>query len=146
MAEKKNATCPICGEKYYKCLSCKAKMKAQPWKEFTCTSSHYQVYQVLRGYNFGLYTKEEAKSKLENIDLSDLNGFQDSKKKIIKDIMKEDKKIEKIIEPSVEEVVEVVENIETVETVEVVEVETPQSQVSSYIGRRKKSFEKEVSE
>lgn len=150
MAEKNNATCPICGKRYYKCLSCKSKMKAQPWKEYTCTSSHYQVYQVLRGYNFGIYTKEEAKSRLQNIDLSDLNNFKESKKKIINEIIKEDKKIAKIVEPIVEEVEKVVDDIQETTETPVVELSdnemTPEVQVSSYVGRRKKSFEHEDSE
>ena len=147
MAEKRNATCPICGKRYYKCLSCKEKMKSQPWKEYTCTSSHYQVYQVLRGYNFGIYTKEEAKSRLQNIDLSDLNSFQESKKKIIKEIMKEDKKVEKVVEPVVKENVEAVEAVGALAAeVEIDEVAVSETQVSPYIGRRKKSFNQKDSE
>ena len=146
MAEKSNATCSICGKRYHKCLSCKDKMRVEPWKMYTCSSAHYQVYQVLRGYNTGMYTKEEAKSKLQNIDLSDLNNFQESKQKIIKEIMKEDKKIAKTVEPIVEEATE-----DVVETVEVSNAEPSDESVSetqtpTYAGRRKRVFEQEGSE
>lgn len=146
MAEKSNATCPICGKRYYKCLSCKSKMSAQPWKEYTCTSSHYQVYQVLRGYNFGMYAKEEAKSRLQNIDLSDLNNFQESKQKIIKEIMKEDKKIAKTVEPIVEETTEDVVEIAEVSNVESSDESVSKAKTLPYAGRRKRVFEQEGSE
>lgn len=92
MAEKNNATCSICGKGYYKCLSCQSEMKSQPWKQYTDTSEHYKIYQVIHGFNIGVYTKDEANKKLQAIDLSDLNDLRDNIRKIIKDIMKEDKK------------------------------------------------------
>ena len=146
MAEKNNATCPICGKRYYKCLSCKSKMKAQPWKEYTCTSSHYQVYQILRGYNFGMYTKDEAKVRLQNIDLSDLNNFQESKKKIIKEIMKEDKKAVKAIEPIEEKIEENISEINESLIVESSDESVSETQTPTYAGRRKRVFEQEGSE
>ena len=123
MAEKINATCSICGKGYHKCLSCKDKLKAEPWKMYTDTSEHYKIFQVMRGLYVGLYTKEEARDRLKNIDLSDLNELRDNIKKSIEDIMKEDKKVPKIEEP-----VEVVES-----TVVETEVVKP-----SYVSRRKK--------
>jgi len=98
MAEKINATCSICGKGYYKCLSCQSEIKATPWKHYTDTSEHYKIFQVIRGYNTGVYTKSEAKEKLNAIDLSDLGELRDNIKKIIKDIMKEDKKNVKVTE------------------------------------------------
>ena len=126
MAEKINATCSICGKGYYKCLTCQSEIKAMPWKQYTDTSEHYKIFQVIRGYNTGVYTKSEAKEKLKAIDLSDLNDLRDNIKKIIKDIMKEDKKnikVAEIIEEPIEEsVVEVVSE-------------------PLYMSRKKKNFE-----
>ena len=75
VVENNNATCSICGNAYRKCLSCKDTMRLQPWKDVTDTSECYKVFQVVRGYSIGLYTKEEFKSKLKNIDLSNLENF-----------------------------------------------------------------------
>ena len=63
MVEKNNATCSICGRGYYMCLSCKDMMKLNPWKRHTDTSDHYKIYQILHGFNTGVYIKEEAKGK-----------------------------------------------------------------------------------
>ena len=123
MAEKINATCSICGKGYHKCLSCKDKIKAEPWKMYTDTPEHYKIFQVMRGLYVGLYTKEEAKDRLKNIDLSDLNELRDNIKNTIEEIMKEDEKVSKVEEP-----VDVTEP-PVVET----EVVKP-----SYVSRRKK--------
>lgn len=87
MAEKNNATCAICGNGYYMCASCKEKMSATPWKIHTDTSEHYKVFQIVRGYSIGVYDKNEAKIKFQNVDLSDLDTFKPEIKKIVKDIM-----------------------------------------------------------
>lgn len=134
MAEKNNATCSICGKDYHKCMSCKGKASAEPWKMYCCSSEHFKIFQVIRGFNTGVYTKDEAKDRLKNIDLSDLNKLRDNIKKIIKEVMKEDKKTEKVVEPVSQEDVEVSEE-------HIVETEVP-----SYISRRKKSFDQEDSE
>ena len=126
MAEKINATCSICGKGYYKCLSCQAEIKAAPWKQYTDTSEHYKIFQVIRGYNIGVYTKEEANEKLQSIDLSDLNELRDNIKKTIKDIMKEDKKVRK--------------PIGTVDNDVAPAVEQPSEQ-PPYVGRKKKNYE-----
>ena len=87
MAEKNNATCSICGKPYHMCLSCKDIMKASPWKIHTDTSEHYKVFQIIRGYNTGVYTECEAKDKLGKVDLSDFDTFRDNIKEIINKIM-----------------------------------------------------------
>lgn len=90
MAEN-NATCSICDRGYHVCLSCRDSIKANPWKMHTDTAEHYKVYQIIHGLSTGVYTKDEAKIKLKNVDLSDLNTFRPHIKKLIKDILKEEK-------------------------------------------------------
>lgn len=114
MAEKNNAYCDICGEPYYLCISCRDAMKANPWKIHCDTATHYQVYQVIHGFNTKVYTKEEARDKFKNIDLSDLETFRPHIKQIIVDILKEEKPVSKVVKkiekPIVTEVVGVKEN------------------------------------
>lgn len=152
MAEKNNATCSICGKAYHKCLSCKNEASLKPWKTYCCSSEHFKIFQVIRGFNTGVYTKDEAKEKLQAIDLSDLNKLRDNIKKQIKDIIKEDKKVEKIksSEVTTEDMAETTEEtvIPMTETVtdEVVEESVVKPHFSSYISRKKKPFEQEGSE
>lgn len=98
MAEKNNAKCSICGRDYYMCLSCKDKMSAHPWKVFCDTPAHYQVFQVIRGFNTNVYTKDEARIKLKNINLEDIEDFKPNIKEIVKSILEEEKPVVKVVE------------------------------------------------
>lgn len=130
MAEKNNATCSICGSEYYVCLACRDSLKANPWKVHTDTSEHYKVYQIIHGVSTGIYTKDEAKEKFKNVNLEDMNSFRPHIKKIIKDILKEEKPV---IKP--------VEKVEPIET-EIVEVK--EDKVEKPIVSRKRNYKVEV--
>lgn len=111
MVEKNNAVCSICGKPYHLCLSCKDSMKLHPWKIHCCSSECYKTFQIVKGFNNGVYTKEEAIEKFKNVDLKNLEDFVPHIKKFVKDILKEEKvavKATKKIEDTV------VENIESV--------------------------------
>lgn len=90
MGEQINATCTVCGNGYHLCLSCKDKMNLSPWRVYTDTAEHFKVHQIIHGLSTKVYTKNEAKSKLQNVDLSDLETFRPNIKAIIKDILKEE--------------------------------------------------------
>lgn len=126
MAEKNNAKCSICGKDYYVCFSCKDTTKLSPWKIHCCSAECYKVFQVVKGFSAGVYTKEEFKSKLKNIDLSNLENYREHIKVLIKDTLKEEsvvktvkniKSVDEIIETEVAEVEEekVVEDVVKVE-------------------------------
>ena len=101
MGEQNNATCSICGNPYHLCLSCKDSMKLHPWKIHCCSPDCYKTFQVVKGYNTGVYTKEEFKSKLKNIDLSNLENYKENIKVLIKDTLKEEKEEFVVKEPIV---------------------------------------------
>lgn len=115
VAEKDNAVCSICGNPYHKCLSCRDSMKLQPWKMFTDTAEHYKVFQAVKGFSTGIYDKDEFKSKLKNIDLSDLENYKENIKVLIKNVLKE-KTIKNTVK--IDEAVEDVIKIEPVEVKE----------------------------
>lgn len=96
MAEKNNATCSICDSGYYVCNSCKDSIRLQPWKIHCCSADCYKTYQVVRGYSTGVYTKDEFKSKLKNLDLSNLENYREHIKALIKDTLKEESVVENV--------------------------------------------------
>lgn len=98
MSGQANATCSICGNGYHLCLSCKDSMNLHPWKIHCCSADCYKAFQVVKGYSTGVYNKEEFKSKLKNIDLSNLENYRDHIKSLIKDVLKEDEKEELVID------------------------------------------------
>ena len=97
MAEKNNAYCSICGNPYYVCMSCLDSMRLSPWKIHTDTSEHFKVYQIIHGYMSNVYSKDEARTKLKNVDLRDVESFKPNIKEIIKDILKEEKSTAKTV-------------------------------------------------
>lgn len=135
MAEKNNATCVICGKGYHMCLSCRDSISLAPWKAHTDTSEHYKVYQIIRGYNTKKYTKEEARAKLKNVDLSDMKTFREHIRVKIEDILKEEKTFVETsveIEPKPETEVQIEAEPKVEEIEEVVEVEKPKSTRKRY--------------
>lgn len=109
MSVKNNATCSICGSGYHVCYACNSSIKLQPWKIHCCSVDCYKTYQVVRGFSTGVYTKDEFKSKLQNIDLSNLDNYREHIKAIIKDALKENTASEPIVENSLAEEETVVE-------------------------------------
>lgn len=95
MGSQNNAICDVCGKPYKLCLSCKDHLALQPWKVHTDTAEHYKVYQVLLGFNTGVYDIAEAKEKLQTIDLSDKDTYLTEIKEVIDKILAyEDKPVE----------------------------------------------------
>lgn len=134
MAEKNNAKCSICDNDYYLCLSCKDALSLHPWRVHTCSASHYQIYQIIRGFNTNMYTKDEARTKLKNVNLDDMNSFRPHIKKIVKDILKEEKPAVKVFEK-----VELVEETNKAEVAEVKE-----EMVEKPVYSRKRNYKVEV--
>ena len=104
MAEKNNATCSICGEKYYACFSCKEAMNLHPWKLHCCSVDCYKTFQTVRGFSTGVYSKDEFKSKLKNLDLSNLDNYREHIKALIMDTLREDEPV-KVETPVIENIV-----------------------------------------
>lgn len=104
MSEKINAYCTICGNGYHMCLSCKDKIRMSPWKMYTDSAEHYKIHQIIHGLSTKVYTEDEVKSKLKNVDLSDLDTFKPNIKMIIKGILEKDKVVETAIEKVVTEI------------------------------------------
>lgn len=65
---KANATCVICGNRYYRCEKC-IKLGSQgisPWKLFCDTSKCYMLYSTLEAYSNSLIGKKEARAEIES--------------------------------------------------------------------------------
>ena len=91
MSKNNNVKCIICGKGYHLCRSCKDKLAVAPYKLLTDTSEHYKVYQVVNAYRGKIYTKEEAREVLKNVDISDKDTYLDSVKKLLDEILEVEK-------------------------------------------------------
>lgn len=98
MGKNDNVKCVVCGRGYHLCMSCKDKLSMKPWKVLTDTAEHYKVHQIVNGYRGGIYTKDEARVALANVDISDKHTYLYSVRKILNEILKQDIKVEKKIQ------------------------------------------------
>lgn len=96
MADNKiNAHCSICNEGYFLCKSCKNEKKFKPWRTVTDTIEHYKIYMAIHGYTV-TKNKEQAKSELQNCNLSDIDSFKPEIKSVIQEIMSEPVKVKPV--------------------------------------------------
>ena len=117
MADKKiNAHCIVCGNGYHMCLSCKDYAKTHPWQTYTDTAECYMIHQIIHGYVIGVYTKKEARQKLQNVDLSNIDNFTELAKKDLKEILEDENIIvsENIVETETETETEVKEEVDEI--------------------------------
>lgn len=134
-----NAICKICGKPYHVCLSCADAIRLKPWQTYCCSSDCYKVFQVVRGFSTGVYSKDEFKKKLQNIDLSDLDSYREHIKTLIKDVLKEEKNKELVIAESIVETESAI-----IEEKEVEKNEEEVSTISMVAPSRKKKYKVEI--
>lgn len=91
MAERTNATCAICGEKYYVCNTCRSTKQLKPWRTITDSIECYKIYMIIHNYTNGLITKEKARKMLEDCTLP--LKTQSHIKAVIDEITEPDKKV-----------------------------------------------------
>lgn len=106
---KANATCVICGNRYYRCEKC-IKLGAQgiyPWKLFCDTSKCYMLYSTLEAYSNGLIGKKEARAEIESNGGKEILSKDSKYVKVFNEILVVQKKIvpEKPIVQKVAEVI-----------------------------------------
>ena len=92
---KINARCSICNCGYFLCKSCKNEKKFKPWRTVTDTIEHYKIYMAIHGYTV-TQNKEQAKAKLQNCNLSDMESFKPEIKSVINEIMSNPVKIKPV--------------------------------------------------
>ena len=86
--KKINAYCAICGQGYHICQSCKEHKTFRSWRTVVDSMEHYKIFLAIHGYTVSK-NLEEAKSELQNCDLSDLETFKPEIKSIIQKIVSE---------------------------------------------------------
>lgn len=90
MLQKNNHWCVVCGKGYYACDACDSKRNIAPWRAFTDTAEHFQLFAILRDYNNGVINKAEARELMADMDLSGKEYFREGSRKTIQDILTDD--------------------------------------------------------
>lgn len=82
-----NAYCTICGKGYHICSSCSEQKSFKSWRTVADTIDHYKIYMAIHGYTLNK-NKEQAKTELENCDLSEMETFNPEIKSVINTILR----------------------------------------------------------
>jgi hypothetical protein len=149
MADKKERICVVCNKHYSYCPRCKEDRNKELWHftfhELNCK----EIYNVLSAYEDGRLSANDAKTQLENLDLSKVDNFGESYKntisKIRAELDKSDVPVKEDIETvSVEEIVENEPTVEWVQSVPEVENtdETDETKVTDENTNKGKNYRK----
>jgi len=91
-----NHHCIVCGTGYHACDTCQEIKGIAPWRAYTDTVEHYKIFSVLQDYNGKKISAEDAKTKLDNCDITGWESFKESSASLIRKILAtETKKVAK---------------------------------------------------
>lgn len=79
--------CATCHSKYDFCPRCDKDKNKELWHFTFCSENCKNIYDTASKYENGQISANEAKTLLDNLDLSKLNNFGESYKKSINRIM-----------------------------------------------------------
>ena len=70
MAQKNNRICIVCRKEYSYCGNCSEDRLKEPWHAIYHNANCKDIFNVASDYLAGLITKEEAREKFDDCDLS----------------------------------------------------------------------------
>lgn len=111
---KENKICAVCHGEYLYCPSCKKDENKPTWMFVFCSENCHDIYEITSTYSKNDITAKEAKNRLDKLDISKLENFGDSYKKIISEIS-EAAKVKKINKVVINKKEDILENIPTEE-------------------------------
>lgn len=121
---RRTRECYLCGEKYSYCPTCSQDKNKPSWMAEFHSENCKNIFDIATRFNLQLLTKEEAKSAMEQCDLSNKENFKSYVKQDLENIFKEEPKPKRgkrsempIIEEAVPEMFQEVVH-EVVETIE----------------------------
>ena len=124
--ERKLRKCVVCGNAYKFCPRCNEDVDKPLWYFTFCSEQCKNIYDITSSYEDGRITANDAKDKLDKLELSKTDNFGASYKASITKINSvttikkviADEVVETMVETKDEEIVETVEEPIIVETVE----------------------------
>lgn len=90
MKDKKSRICCVCHNEYTYCPRCNEDKSKPTWYFSFCSENCKEIYQTTSQFENGIISKEDALSKLSELDISGLKNFGNSYKDSIYKIQKEE--------------------------------------------------------
>lgn len=90
MARKEIRKCLCCKTEYEHCPSCGSGRLAPSWKTDFCSEECMELWTTATKYNMKMIDKNEAKSKIEALNIQDTNKYVECIQRDLNEIFKED--------------------------------------------------------
>ena len=88
-----NRICKTCGKKYFYCSHCDKSKGSPEWMLMWDTENCKTIFEIVSSYIQGQINKASAKERLDKCDLKQLYSFKENIRKIIEEIIEEEKKV-----------------------------------------------------
>lgn len=82
-----NAKCAVCDKKFHMKYHCNKNGYTEPWMAYCDTYEHWKIYCIVHQYDTGAIDEDQAAIMLENVDLSDMDGFKTNIKEEINEVL-----------------------------------------------------------
>ena len=92
---RRTRECYLCGEKYSYCPTCSQDKMKPSWMAEFHSENCKNIFDIATRFNLQLLTKEEAKSAMEQCDLSNKENFKSYVQQDLENIFKEEPKLKK---------------------------------------------------
>lgn len=89
MSEKK-LTCTVCGKEYEACITCQNAKTYSSWRNLVDSMEHYKLFILARDYGNGRLNKDDAKTKIKELDISGFENWNTITGRLICEILKKD--------------------------------------------------------
>lgn len=82
-----NAKCAVCDKKFHMKYHCNKNGYTEPWMAYCDTYEHWKIYCIVHQYDTGAIDEDQAAIMLDNVDLSDMDGFKTNIKEEINEVL-----------------------------------------------------------
>lgn len=106
MAKIKARKCIVCGKEYEYCNRCNSHANMPAWMSLYHDNNCRNIMNIATEYMAGNLTKADAKSQLDNCDLSNKKNFKESVAKAVNEICATNKTAKADIAKADEKIVE----------------------------------------
>ena len=97
MGRQNNRTCIICGKQYHYCPNCGEDAGKPTWYFVFDGQNCHDIYDVCTNYRDGKIDVAKAYELISNLDISEINSFQEATRAQINEIIKNRKPINRNI-------------------------------------------------
>lgn len=101
-----NRVCKVCGKEYEYCPSCPKDRNKKKFMIMFCGDNCHDIFNTCSAFNMNMIDKDEAKSKLMNLDISNKKRFTKQIQNDIDNIMKQAIRKESVFKERADIVVE----------------------------------------